>query len=139
MITPPVPPAVAARLDERYGRTTSVRRRRLALAAGVVAAALALAWLVWAGLGGNGASVSSTDVGFRIVGDSAVAFTYDVSKDPSRSATCTLQALDRSNGTVGITTVTIGPSRQQVTRTTSTIRTSAEAVNAVVRECTLRP
>lgn len=131
--------AVAAKLDQRYGRTRSPRRRRLSLIAGVLAAALALAWLVWAGLGGNGASVTSTDVGFRIVGDSAVDFTFDVAKDPARTASCTLQALDRTNGTVGLVTVTVGPSREQVTRTTRTIRTSAAAVNAVVRSCTLRP
>ncbi len=107
------------------------------VAAAAVAGGLALAWLVWAGVGGDAASVTSTDVGFRIVGNSAVDFTYDVSKDPGSTATCTLQALDIDNGTVGLTTVTIGPSRQQVTRTTSTIRTSAAAVNAVVRQCTL--
>ena len=128
-----------ARLADRYGAAASPRRRRTRLAAGAVAALLALGWVVWAGLGQADADVRASDVGFRIVSDQRVDVTYDVGKDPGRTAVCTLQALDRGKGTVGVAQVETGPTRERVTRVTAPVRTSALAVTGVVRECVLRP
>ncbi len=135
------PPSTADgdRLADRYGARVSPRRRRTRLAVGAVAALAALGWVVWAGLGQAGADVRSTAVGFRIVSDQRVDVTYDIGKDPGRTAVCTLQALDRGKGTVGVAEVETGPTRARVTRTTATIRTSALAVTGIVRECVLRP
>ena len=128
-----------ARLADRYGAPPSRRRRRTQLAAGAVAALLALAWVVWAGLGQARSDVRASDVGFRVVSDQRVDVTYDVGKDPDRTAVCTLQALDRGKGTVGLAQVETGPTRARVTRTTAIVRTSALAVTGIVRECVLRP
>ncbi len=135
-MTAPLQPGA---LDGRYGPATAPGRRRTLRVVGAVAALVALAWVVWAGLGQARVDVRSDDVGFVIVSDQRVDVTYDVGKDPGRTAVCTLQALDRGKGTVGLATVTIGPARERVTRSTSTVRTSAPAVTGIVRDCALRP
>lgn len=121
----------------RYGRPPSPARRRAALAVGALAALTALAWIVWAGIGQASADVRWSDVGFVIQGDTGVAVTYDVGKDPARTAVCSLRALARDNTAVGIAEVRVGPSSEQVTRRTDLIRTSAKAVTGVVRQCRL--
>ena len=123
----------------RYGAPASPGRRRATRALAVVAAVVGVGWVVWAGLGQAGADVRYTDVGFRIVDDQRVDVTYDVGKDPGRTAVCTLRALDRGKGTVGLAEVTIGPTAERVTRNVSTVQTSALAVTGIVRDCRLRP
>jgi hypothetical protein len=103
-----------------------------------VLAALGLAWVVWAGLGQASADVRWTDLGYHVVDDSRVMVTYDVGKDPSATAVCSLRALDRFKSAVGITRVTIGPQPQRVTRRTDEVRTSARAVTGIVQECAVR-
>jgi Domain of unknown function (DUF4307) len=125
----PLPPG-------RYGRVPSPARRRAALVAGGVAVLLALAWVVWAGLG-QAADVSWSDVGFVIHDDTAVDVTYDVGKDPSATAVCSLRALDRNKTAVGIAQVTVGPSSAKVTGRTDQVRTSAQAVTGLVDHCAL--
>ncbi len=126
-------------LADRYGTAPGRRRRRAGYAAGALGLAAALGWVVWAGLGQARADVRWNDVGFAIHGDSSVEVTYDVGKDPAKTAVCTLQALDASKGTVGLAQVTIGPRPQQVTRNVGTVRTSALAVTGIVRDCRLQP
>ena len=125
-------------LAERYGTPASPRRRRVLLAVATIAVVGALAWVVWAGLGQARADVRSSDVGFRILDNQSVEVTYDVGKDPNSTAICTLQAFDRGKGTVGLAQVTVGPREQKVTRNVATVRTSALALTAVVRDCVLR-
>ncbi len=140
-MSPQSPPAPSGpqRPAGRYDRVPSRARRLVALAVGALALAGALAWVVWAGLGQASADVRWTDVGFVIVGDTAVQVTYDIGKDPKATAVCSLRALDRHKTAVGIAQVTIGPSERRVTRRTDTVRTSAQAVTGVVRDCTVRP
>ena len=128
----------AAPLHERYGTPASPRRRRAWLALAAVAPIGALAWVVWAGVGQARADVRWSDVGFRVVDNQSVDVTYDVGKDPSSTAICTLQAFDRDKGTVGLAQVTLGPRERKVTRNVATVRTSALAVTGVVRDCELR-
>ena len=125
-------------LAGRYGAPPSRARRRVTRVVGALAALAALAWVVWAGLGLAEVDVRSSDVGFRIIGDQRVDVTYDVGKDPRRTAVCTLQALDIHKGTVGLARVVVGPSSQRVTRRTDPVRTSAPAVTGIVRDCVLR-
>jgi hypothetical protein len=122
----------------RYGSPASPARRRLLLVVAGLAVLAGLAWVVWAGLGQARADVRWSDVGFVIHADTSVDVTYDVGKDPAATAVCALRALDRHKTAVGIAEVTVGPSSERVTRRTDTVRTSAQAVTGVVRECTLR-
>jgi hypothetical protein len=126
----PLPPG-------RYRRVPSPGRRRAALVAGALAALVALAWVVWAGLGQASADVRWSDVGYQIHGDTAVDVTYDVGKDPDATVVCSLRALDRHKTAVGIAQVRIGPSSTKVTRRTDQVRTSAQAVTGVVDHCAL--
>ncbi len=142
---PPSPPGRKAAVTQnqpslpegRYGPPPSAGRRRALLAVAAVGVVLALAWVVWAGLGQARADVRWSDVGFVIQGDTAVAVTYDVGKDPGRTAVCSLRALARDKTAVGIAEVTVGPSSARVTRRTDVVRTSAKAVTGTVRECRL--
>jgi hypothetical protein len=106
--------------------------------AAAVAVAIGVAWALWAAFGSGTPSVSWSDVGFRVHGDSSVDVTYDVGKNPHATVVCRLQALDQRKGTVGLAQVTVGPSSDRVTRRTDTIRTSAAAVTGTVTGCTLR-
>jgi hypothetical protein len=136
----PLSTAVPSRTPppDRYGRAPS-RARRLALLAGIgLLAVLGLAWVVWAGLGQASADVRWTDLGYRVIDDSRVTVTYDVGKDPGATAVCSLRAIDQYKSAVGITRVTIGPTRERVTRRTDPVRTSARAVTGVVQDCGLR-
>ena len=125
-------------LSERYGTPPSPRRRRTWLALGALAAFGALAWVVWAGIASARADVRWSDVGFRVVDNASVQVTYDVGKAPSSTVVCTLTALDRGKGTVGLARVTLGPREQKVTRNVATVRTSALAVTGIVRDCEVR-
>jgi Domain of unknown function (DUF4307) len=135
----PLSTAVPSRTPPgRYGAPPS-RARRLAALAGLSLLAIAgLAWVVWAGLGQADVDVRWTDVGYHVIDDSRVSLTYDVGKEPSATAVCSLQALDVHKSTVGIAQVTIGPTEKRVTRRTNEVRTSALAVTGVVKDCALR-
>jgi hypothetical protein len=123
----------------RYGRPPSRGRRTALVVVAVLALGAALAWVVWAGLAQARADVRWSDVGFVIVGDTAVQVTYDIGKDPDATVVCSLRALDRHKTAVGVAEVTIGPTHRRVTRRTDTVRTSAQAVTGTVRECAVRP
>jgi len=113
--------------------------RRLAGLTGLaLLAVIGLAWVVWAGLGQADRDVRWTDLGYDVIDDSRVSVTYDVGKDPSATAVCSLQALDVRKSAVGIAQVTIGPAERRVTRHTDEVRTSALAVTGLVRDCTVR-
>src|SRR3954463_6656604 len=75
----PLPPG-------RYGKVPSPGRRRAAVVVAGLALAVALAWVVWAGLGQDSGGVHWSDVGYVIHGNTAVDVTYDVGKDRSATA-----------------------------------------------------
>jgi len=104
-----------------------------------VALSAAVGWVVWAGLGQAGADVRFNDVGYRVVDAAQIDVTYDVNKDPDRTAVCTLQAFDRDKATVGFVEVRVGPAEQRVVRDTATVRTAARPASAAVQGCTLLP
>ncbi|GAA4357245.1 DUF4307 domain-containing protein [Angustibacter luteus] len=123
----------------RYGPAPSPGRRRAGLVVAALAVLVALAWVVWAGLGQASADVRWSDVGFVIRGDTSVDVTYDVGKDKAATVVCTLKALDRNKTAVGIAQVTVGPADAKVTRRTDAVRTSAQAVTGVVDRCAVAP
>lgn len=126
-------------LDVRYGRLPAPGRRRVRRVVGTVALTAALGWVVWAGLGQAGADVRFNDVGYRIVDVGAIDVTYDVNKDPHRTAVCTLQAYDRDKAVVGFVEVRVGPSPERVVRDIATVRTASRPSSAAVQTCTLLP
>lgn len=121
----------------RYGREPSRSRRALGRLATVVLGVLAAGWLVWTGLHHADRDVRWSDVGYSVRGDGATEVTFDVIKDPDRTALCRVRALNRQYAEVGLAEVEIGPAQNRVVRTSTEVRTTERAVSGVVRECTI--
>lgn len=125
----PSPPA------GRYGRPDTPGRRRAGRVAVIVLAVVAVAVVVWIGLGQAGTPVRWTEVGFTVEGPTSTELRFDVTKDADATATCRVQALSENFAEVGVQTVTVGPAGTATQRVTATIPTAEMAVSAVVVGC----
>ena len=126
-------------LDERYGRTPALSRRRRIIAI-VVAGGFALvfgAWLIWAGLLGDTAAIEFRDVGHEIVDDSLVRVRWQVTVEPNTSVSCAVEALNESFSVVGWKVVDVGASEQRTRSFTEEVRTSELAVTGLIYRCWL--
>ena len=126
-------------LDERYGRTPGRGRRRRTIAI-AVAAAFALvfgAWVAWAGLLGDSASIEFTDVGHTVVDDSLVTVTWQVTVEPNTPVGCAVEALNESFSVVGWKVVALAPSTTRTRTFTEEVRTSERAVSGLIYRCWL--
>jgi Domain of unknown function (DUF4307) len=121
----------------RYGDVVPPWHRTAARLLALVAAAVALGWVVWAGLHQADRDVRWDDVGFRVTGDSEVMVTFDVIKDPDATVTCRLEAMNRQYAVVGVAQVKVGPSAARVTRHREPVLTQERAVTGVVKQCQL--
>ena len=129
----------ATALDERYGRTPALSRRRRVIAI-IVAGAFALvfgAWLVWAGLLGDTAAIEFRDVGHEIVDDSLVRVTWQVTVEPNTAVGCAVEALNESFSVVGWKVIDVGASEQRTRTFTEEVRTSELAVTGLIYRCWL--
>ena len=126
-------------LDERYGRTPATSRTRRVIAI-VVAAAFALvlgAWVVWAALDGESASIEFRDVGHEIVDDTAVSVTWQVTADPGSEVTCVVKAMNESFSDVGWEVVQLPVSDQRTRVFTEQVLTTELAVTGLIYRCWL--
>lgn len=126
-------------LDERYGRTPALSRRRRILAI-VVGGGFVLvfgAWLVWAGLLGDGAAIEFRDVGHEIVDDSLVTVTWQVTVEPNTPVRCAVEALNESFSVIGWKVVDLAASTQRTRTFTEDVRTSELAVTGLIYRCWL--
>lgn len=135
MSTPTVPGPATGPPPGRYGREPSRWRRALGLVTAAVLGVLAAGWLVWTGLHHADRDVRWTDIGYSVRGDGATQVTFDVIKDPDRTARCWVRTLNRQYAEVGVAEVEIGPAENQVVRISTEVRTTERAVSGVVREC----
>ena len=88
-------------LAERYAPPPAWRRTTT-IAATVLLAAVALAWLAWAAVEQGTPKIDSTLVGWRVVDDHNVATQIDVSIDDGVShPSCTVEALATDHTIVG--------------------------------------
>ena len=114
----------------------------LAVALGVLAGALAVAWAAWAAFSVD-RPPTWTDIGFDLVDDSTTRVTFDTrfaaDAPAGTTAVCTLRALNRSFAEVGRLDVRVRRGERPVVRTTATLRTSERAVTGTVKECALGP
>jgi len=127
-------------VEDRYGRPSTPGRRRLLLALGALALAVALAFIGWVTLF-QGPTLHWDDIGYKVRSDAEVEVTFDVSFTGSSgsdrlSADCTIQALNTLRSEVGLRDVRVqaGPGRR--TRTTLTLQTSERAATGLVKSCT---
>lgn len=132
-------PTAQAALDERYGRTPSrLRQRRIfALVVAALFGVAFAAWLVWAGLQSNSASIEFRDVGYEIVDDSLVTVTWQVTVEPNTPVRCAVEALNQSFSVVGFTTVDVEPSTKRTRTFTEEVRTTELAVSGLIYRCWL--
>jgi hypothetical protein len=129
----------ATALDERYGRTPARSRRRRIIAI-VVAGGFALvfgAWIVWAGLLGDGAAIEFRDVGHEIVDDSLVTVRWQVTVEPNTSVSCAVEALNERFSVVGWKVVHLPTSPQRTRTFTEDVHTSELAVSGLIYRCWL--
>lgn len=127
---PPEPP------PGRYGPARPTRSGRLLVPALVLLGAAGVAAAIWLGLNVGTVPVDWHDVGFRVDGDESIEVTFDVTRsDPTRPATCVVEALNTSHAQVGVVTVEVAPSTATRVRLTTPVRTSELAVSGTVRSC----
>ena len=130
---------MADTIDARYGRTPSRRRRTrlIAILAGAGVIVVVVAWVLWVGLFGPGASLDSRDLGYVIESDHAVEVRYEVSVDAGQTASCALQALNSDFGIVGWKVIDLPVSDQRTRQFRQTLITSEEAVTGLIYRCWL--
>ncbi|QTE28856.1 DUF4307 domain-containing protein [Pengzhenrongella sicca] len=119
----------------RYGPAPTARRHRAAIAAAWIGGALALALVVWLGIGIVQDPVKWSDVGFSVKGAERVDVTFEVTKDPESTVECMVHALNRGYAEVGVIRVTAGPATTQTVRHTVTVATQELAVTGLVDSC----
>ena len=92
-------------------------------------------WLGYREYSVAGQRVTAQTLGFQVVDARTVSIDFEVSKPPEVTVVCTLQAEDIRHAVVGSTTATIPPADQRSTRHEATIRTTTQAVAALVHDC----
>lgn len=130
---------MSSALDERYGRTRTTSRSRRLLGI-VVAAAFALTlggWVVWAALDGETANIEFRDVAHKIIDDSHVSVTWQVTTEPGRAVSCAVEALNEGFSVVGWKVVDLPPSTQRTRVLTEELRTTELAVSGLIYRCWL--
>lgn len=121
----------------RYGTEPTARTRlwrRTGLAALVVAA---LGVIAWVGVNELRDPVQWQDVGYHVDGATAIKVTFQVTKSPSASATCRVEALSATYAQVGVQDVPVGPGSTSTQTVTVTVPTSERAVTGTVASCQL--
>ena len=133
--------SAATSLANRYGtpkRKVSKKTQKIII---VVAAVLALTWILWVTIGGN-AGISNKDLSYHVVDSTLTTVDFAVSKDRDATAQCAIKAMDDTYAVVGWKVLTIGPNSKDTGsengRTTivrAQLRTDTLAVTGLVENC----
>lgn len=128
-----------AALDARYGRTPQRRRRdrTILMVAGAFLAVVLVGWVVWAGLDNDRGSLGALDVAHKVIDDSTVSVTWQLSVKEGTPVSCALQAQNESHAIVGWKIVEIPASTNFNNRYRETLRTSQQAVTGLIYQCWL--
>ena len=126
-------------LDERYGRTraTSRGRRVIGVAVASVFALVLGAWVVWAALDGESASLEFRDVAHEIVDDRTVEVTWQVTAEPGAEVSCVVKAMNEGFSDVGWKVVHLPASETRTRVFTEQVRTTELAVTGLIYRCWL--
>ncbi|MDQ1531567.1 MAG: hypothetical protein QOE37_1672 [Microbacteriaceae bacterium] len=127
----------ASRLDDRYGRAPrQLRRRRLGVAAVVVALLLATAaWAVWTRVGGAASTIDVQTTGYTVHGDRSVTVGWVVSGDAGHRLVCTIEAQDGTQEVLGLKEVVVPVTGAPDRSGTTTVLTTREATTGLIRSC----
>lgn len=133
------PGSAASRYAQRYGaprRRLGRRAAALIVAAALVVVIAGVALFAWSG---NAQTVTFKDVGFTTPDAWHATEDFEVTKEASQTAYCTVKALDDAYAVVGWKQLEFGPSSGTSGMTTQTahvaLRTESQAVSVVVDAC----
>ena len=124
-------------LDERYGRRSASRSRRITLIVVIAIAALIVAGVSWYTLTDKSNSVDAEATGFRIADARSVSVTFQVTSPPGSRLACIIEADDEQHGIVGWKVVQYPASSDHHRAFTETVPTVGLAVTGLVNSCWL--
>jgi hypothetical protein len=125
---------VATRPADRYGRTVPSARKMVTL--GAVLTASITAWAAWASLG-SADPVAYSTLSQRVVDQTLIDVTFQVSMPPGARAICTVRAVNTVSTPVGNVDVTVGPSTDRSFSVTVRLPTMEQAAAGDVKACVL--
>jgi hypothetical protein len=121
-------------LDERYGRTSSPRRRwtiGIVVAVGAVLAGL----LAWSTIAASLDDVDIDTTGFSVDDERTVTLSFQITAPTGRSVACALEAQDEDHGIVGWRIVEFPASDVHARAFREQIPTTAPATTGLVSAC----
>jgi hypothetical protein len=126
-------------LDARYGRTRSATKRtRLVVIVSALAFAVVFgAWLLWAGILAPPAQLQAEDTAHRVIDDSSVDVTWQLTVEPGTETHCAVQALNSTFAIVGWTVVDVPASTARTRDLTQRVLTTETAVTGLIYRCWL--
>jgi hypothetical protein len=132
-----VAPTPAARLEDRYGRTPTGRRRGRA-AAIIIAAVLIVAAVVWAVLTGFGGAGNATDLqttGFVVQSDRVTTVGWLVTGEASDPLICAIEAQDPNGSVLGLVEVRVPVTGNPARSGTTRVLTTRRADTGLIQSC----
>jgi hypothetical protein len=102
---------------------------------GIVGVLAMSAVAVWFGLSATSGRVHWVNTGHSIGTDTEALVRFDLIREPDRSVTCQLLALDERHAPVGSTEVEVGAADSSPSRHVEPVRTVTRAVTAYVERC----
>ncbi|MET0780761.1 MAG: DUF4307 domain-containing protein [Microbacterium sp.] len=121
-------------LDERYGRTSSPRRR-WTIGIAVAIAAIVVGLFAWMTVSSSLDDVDVDTTGFSVEDTHTVTLAFQITAPPGRSVACALEAQDEEHGIVGWKIVEYPASDLRERAFRETIPTTAEATTGLAGEC----
>lgn len=123
------------RLDDRYGRRPSPRRRRALWGVVLAVAVVLIAGYGWYVVTDPANSVRADGTAFELHDDGSVSVTFQLSAPPGTALACAIEALDEEHGVVGWRIVEYPPSSEHTRALRETIPTVAQATTGLVNSC----
>jgi hypothetical protein len=121
-------------LDERYGRTSSPRRR-WTIGVVIAVAAVLVGLFAWMTVAGTLDDVDIDTTGFTVEDSRSVTIAFQISVPEGRSVACALEAQDEDHGIVGWKIVEYPASDLRARAFRESIPTTAEATTGLVSGC----
>lgn len=134
-MTSPTPTAARdARLDDRYGRTSTRSRRLWIVGLALVGVAL-LVYVAWGTLARTIDAVDYDTTGFHWHDEHSVTVDFQVTLRPDEAVACAVEAQDTDHGVVGWRVVSYPADPAHTRRFSVTVPTTAEATTGFVTSC----
>jgi hypothetical protein len=124
-----------AKLDDRYGRRTSRRRRIVWWSIVGAIAVVAVGALGFSTVSRSIEEIDVTATGYNVADAHTTTVTFQITTPPGRVVACALEAQDEEHGIVGWRIVEYPASEEHSRAFTETIPTVALATTGLVNSC----